>query len=78
MHPAGSVILFTVASGLGFGMLTWLGLGLPDARGWVAFFQLCFGLCVGGGRAFGLDLPFGKPAAVLAGLLAMAQQLVEP
>ena len=34
MHPAGSVILFTVASGLGFGMLTWLGFGLPDARGW--------------------------------------------
>jgi DMSO reductase anchor subunit len=25
MHPAGSVILFTVASGLGFGLLTWLG-----------------------------------------------------
>ena len=36
MHPAGSVIVFTVASGLGFGVLTWLGLGMPEARGWVA------------------------------------------
>ena len=50
MHPAGSVILFTVASGLGFGLLTWLGLGLPDVRGWLAFFYyaLAFALAVGG------------------------------
>ncbi|MDO7618411.1 MAG: dibenzothiophene desulfurase, partial [Planktomarina temperata] len=49
MHPAGSVILFTVASGLGFGLLTWLGLGLPDVRGWAAFFYyaLAFALAVG-------------------------------
>ena len=50
MHPAGSVILFTVASGLGFGMLTWLGLGLPNLRGWLALFYyaLAFGLAAGG------------------------------
>jgi hypothetical protein len=78
MHPAGSVILFTVASGLGFGMLTWLGLGLPDARGWAAFFHYAVAFALAGGGAFGLDLPFGKSTAVLEGLLAMAQQLVEP
>lgn len=31
MHPARSVILFTTASGLGFGMMVWLGLGLGPA-----------------------------------------------
>ena len=40
MHPAGSVIIFTVASGLGFGLLTWLGLGFPNVFGWEAFFYL--------------------------------------
>lgn len=35
---------------MGFGLLTWLGLGLPDVRGWVAFFYyaLAFALAVGG------------------------------
>ncbi len=41
MHPAGSVIIFTVASGLGFGLLTWLGLGLPNTVGWAAFWHYC-------------------------------------
>lgn len=50
MHPAGSVIIFTVASGLGFGLLTFLGLGMPEVRGWAAFWYyfLGFGLAVGG------------------------------
>ena len=30
MHPAPSVIIFTSLSGLGFGLMFWLGLGLPD------------------------------------------------
>ncbi|NDW46607.1 DmsC/YnfH family molybdoenzyme membrane anchor subunit [Ruegeria sp. PrR005] len=50
MHPAPSVILFTTLSGLGFGLLAFLGLGLPDVSGWVAFvfFAIAFGLAVGG------------------------------
>lgn len=50
MHPAPSVILFTTLSGLGFGLLAFLGLGLPPVTGWVAFvfFALGFGLAVGG------------------------------
>lgn len=50
MHPAPSVIIFTTLSGLGFGLLTWLGL-MPDApTGLAAFlmFALGFGLAVGG------------------------------
>lgn len=50
MHPAPSVIVFTTLSGLGFGLLFFLGLGMPDVSGWVAFvfFALGFGLAVGG------------------------------
>ncbi len=50
MHPAPSVILFTALSGLGFGLLAFLGLGLPDVSGWVAFvfFFIAFSLAVGG------------------------------
>lgn len=51
MHPAPSVILFTVASGLGFGLLAFLGWGLTiPAPGWAAFLHwgLGYGLAVGG------------------------------
>lgn len=50
MHPAPSVILFTVMSGAGFGMLAFLGLGMPDVTGWVAFtfFAIAYVLAVGG------------------------------
>lgn len=50
MHPAPSVILFTTLSGLGFGLLVWLGLGLPTVTGWVAFvfFAIAYALAVGG------------------------------
>lgn len=50
MHPAPSVIVFTTLSGLGFGLLFWLGLGLPAVTGWVAFvfFAIAYALAVGG------------------------------
>ena len=50
MHPAPSVIFFTSFSGLGFGLLMWLGIGLPDVSGWVAFvfFFIAYALAVGG------------------------------
>ncbi len=50
MHPAPSVIIFTVLSGLGFGMLAWLGFGLPDVTGRSAFlfFFISYALAVGG------------------------------
>ena len=50
MHPAPSVILFTTLSGLGFGLMIFLGLGFPPVTGWVAFwfFAFAFGLSVGG------------------------------
>ena len=50
MHPAPSVIFFTVFSGLGFGFLAWLGIGIPAPQGWAAFpyFFVAFAMAVGG------------------------------
>ncbi len=50
MHPAPSLILFTTLSGLGFGLLFWLGTGLIAPIGWAAFvfFGLGYGLAVAG------------------------------
>tara|TARA_R110002110_G_scaffold13673_7_gene65377 strand:+ start:11068 stop:11940 length:873 start_codon:yes stop_codon:yes gene_type:complete len=50
MHPAPSVIFFSTFSGLGFGLLLWLGLGIPAVSGWsaFAFFLIGYILAVGG------------------------------
>lgn len=50
MHPAPSVIIFTTFSGLGFGLLIWLGLGFPAVTGWsaFAFFVIAYVMAVGG------------------------------
>ena len=50
MHPAPSVIVFTVLSGAGFGLLFFLGLGLPAPAGLTAFllWGLAYGLAVSG------------------------------
>jgi DMSO reductase anchor subunit len=50
MHPAPSVIFFSVFSGLGFGLLVWLGLGIPAVTGTsaFAFFAIAYLLAVGG------------------------------
>lgn len=65
MHPAPSIILFTALSGLGFGLLIWLGLGVPYVEGWNAFwaFGLAFGLAVVGLIASTLHL--GHPERAL-------------
>lgn len=50
MNPAPSVIIFTVLSGMGFGYLAFLGLGVPAVQGWAAFaaWGLGYGLTVAG------------------------------
>lgn len=62
MHPAVSVIFFTVASGAGFGMIFLLGLGFPIGGGT--------------GRAFMVSLAGGGLA--VAGLLASTFHLGHP
>ncbi len=67
MHPAPSVILFTTLSGLGFGLLTFLGLGLPPVTGWVAFvmYLIAYASAVGGliASTFHLGNPKNAPKA---------------
>ena len=50
MHPAPSVIIFSVFSGLGFGLLAYLGFGFVHLYGWAAFalWGLGYGLAVVG------------------------------
>lgn len=50
MHPAPSLIAFSTLSGLGFGLLAMLGLGLGPQTGWVGavFWALGFGLAAAG------------------------------
>ena len=50
MHPAPSIIVFTTLSGIGFGLLIFLGLGLPALTGWLAFiaFGTAFSAAVAG------------------------------
>ncbi|SMY06708.1 dimethyl sulfoxide reductase anchor subunit family protein [Flavimaricola marinus] len=50
MHPAPSVIIFSTLSGLGFGLLFWLGFGMPGPTGLTAFifFAIAYLLAVGG------------------------------
>ena len=50
MHPAPSIILFTTLSGLGFGLLAFLGINMPGSTGFVAFvfFAIAYVLAVGG------------------------------
>ena len=50
MHPAPSVIIFTTFSGLGFGLLFWLGVGAITPTGVMAFiwFTIAYLAAVGG------------------------------
>ncbi len=61
MHPAPSVIAFTVLSGMGFGLLVFLALGMPAPSGGLAFLHwgLGYSLAVGGLSASTLHL--GNP-----------------
>jgi DMSO reductase anchor subunit len=65
MHPAPSVIVFTTLSGLGFGLLAWLGAGYPTVTGWVAFvfFAIAYALAAGGLVASTFHL--GRPERAL-------------
>ncbi len=61
MHPAPSIVLFTTLSGLGFGMLAFLGLDArpPTGMSALAFLAVAFSLAVGGlvASAFHLGHP---------------------
>jgi DMSO reductase anchor subunit len=65
MHPAPSIIMFSTLSGLGFGLLTMLGLGLPDVSGWVAFIFFAVGFALAGGGLISATFHLGHPERAL-------------
>lgn len=64
MHPAPSLIFFSVFSGLGFGLLAWLGIGYAAPTGGAAFglYFLAFAAAGGGLLAAGFHLANPKNA----------------
>lgn len=65
MHPARSLILFTTLSGLGFGLLAFLGLGLPAVTGWVAVVFFGLGFALAGGGLIASTFHLGHPERAL-------------
>ena len=65
MHPAPSVIVFTTFSGLGFGLLIWLGLGFPFVTGWTAFVFLVIAYVMAVGGLVASTFHLGRPERAL-------------
>jgi sulfite dehydrogenase (quinone) subunit SoeC len=65
MHPAPSLIVFTVLSGLGFGLLAMLGLGLRAPLGWVAFGYYAMGYGLAGAGLMASTFHLGHPERAL-------------
>ncbi len=65
MHPAPSIILFTTLSGLGFGMLAFLGLDVPAPRGWTAFAFFAIAYALAGGGLIFSTFHLGHPERAL-------------
>ncbi|SMX31680.1 dimethyl sulfoxide reductase anchor subunit family protein [Maliponia aquimaris] len=65
MHPAPSIIAFTTLSGLGFGLLFWLGVDPDPARGWVAFVFYAIAFALAGGGLMASAFHLGRPERAL-------------
>ena len=65
MHPAPSLILFTVLSGIGFGLLVWLGLGLSAPVGLAAFILFGLGYGLAGAGLIAAAFHLGHPERAL-------------
>jgi DMSO reductase anchor subunit len=61
MHPAPSIILFTVASGLGYGLAVMLGLGLLDPQALATKIAHVLSLALIGGGLMSSTLHLGNP-----------------
>lgn len=65
MHPAPSVILFSTLSGAGFGLLAFLGLGMPAVTGTDAFFMFAIGYLLAVGGLIASTFHLGHPERAL-------------
>jgi len=68
MHPAPSVILFTSLSGVGFGLLFFLGLGMPASTGLNAFIFYAIGYVFAVGGLLFSTFHLGHPERALKAL----------
>ncbi len=78
MHPAPSVIIFTVFSGMGFGLLFWLGIDHTPPTGWTAFafWLIAYVMAVGGLLSSTFHL--GHPERALKAFTPVALELAQP
>ena len=65
MHPAKSIILFTTLSGLGFGYLAFLCLGLPPVSGWAAAAGFGLGMALASAGLVASTFHLGHPERAL-------------
>ncbi len=65
MHPAPSIILFTTLSGLGFGTLAFLGLGISAPTGFTAFVFFAISYALAGGGLLASTFHLGHPERAL-------------
>lgn len=65
MHPAPSLIAFTTLSGLGFGLMIFLGLGMPGSTGLVGFVFFALAFALAGGGLISSTLHLGHPERAL-------------
>jgi len=65
MHPAPSVIIFSVLSGLGFGYLAFLGTGLVQPSGLAAFWLWGLGYALAVGGLLAATFHLGNPQRAL-------------
>ncbi len=68
MHPAPSVIIFTTMSGLGLGLMVFLGLGFLDVSGFVAFVFVAIAFALLGGGLMSSLFHLGHPERFLKAL----------
>ena len=61
MHPAPSIIAFSTFSGLGLGLLFWLGVDATAPTGWVAFAFFAIGYLLAVGGLISSTFHLGRP-----------------
>jgi len=67
VHPAPSIIAFTTLSGLGLGLIAWLGMGQVHGDGWTAAAFTALGLGLTGAGLLASLLHLGRPGRFLKG-----------
>lgn len=65
MHPAPSIIAFTTFSGLGLGLLFWLGIDPDPPTGWLGFVFFLIGFVMAGGGLMASAFHLGRPERAL-------------